>query len=204
VVGFHLRNTDGSVQLSAGMFPSLASTLARRLLPRSRRKYRQAVAGGLQQVPWVTGCCWLLRRDCIDALGGFDEDFFLYYEDVDFCRRARAEGWSVWYEPGIRATHHLPLHTRHLSPGLRVVTRHALLTYAAKHWARWQFHFLTGLVRAEAWFKGRWAQWHGEKETTFLFQEMGAIALELGGGRSFMARLRLERLLRRQERRGAS
>ena len=70
-------------------------------------------------------------------LGGFDEDFFLYYEDVDLCRRAHAAGWSVWYDPAVRVTHFLPLHTRSVPAPLRVMTRHALLTYAAKHWPRW-------------------------------------------------------------------
>ena len=54
----------------------------------------------------------LVRRDCFEQLGGLDETFFLYYEDVDFCRRAREAGWSVWYDPALRVTHHFPLHTR--------------------------------------------------------------------------------------------
>ena len=48
---------------------------------------------------WVTGCCLLVRRDCLEQLGGFDPDFFLYYEDVDLCRRAREQGWTVAFEP---------------------------------------------------------------------------------------------------------
>ena len=67
-------------------------------------------------MPWVTGCCLLVRRDCWHDLGGFDEDFFLYYEDADLCRRARGRGWSVWYEPGLRVTHFHPLHVRAVPP----------------------------------------------------------------------------------------
>src|SRR5207249_7515050 len=53
------------------------------------------------RVPWVTGCCLLVRRECLEELGGLDEDYFLYYEDVDLCLRARKRGWTVWYEPNL-------------------------------------------------------------------------------------------------------
>ena len=56
----------------------------------------------------------------------------------------------MWYEPAVRATHYRPLHTRSVSAPLRLMTRHALLTYAAKHWPNWQFRLLGGLVWFEA------------------------------------------------------
>ncbi len=68
IVGFHLRNTDGSQQLSAGPFPTLASTVCRLLLPRSRRKYQAPRAPKRSCVPWVTGCCMLMRRSCVQVL----------------------------------------------------------------------------------------------------------------------------------------
>src|SRR5262249_2914091 len=120
IVGFQLRNSDGSRQLSAGPFPTLMSTLTGLLLPRSRRKYRLPRARGWCRVPWVTGCCLLVRRACLEDLGGLDEDYFLYYEDVDLCRRARARGWSVWYEPAVWAVHRHPLHGRGVSPLVRL------------------------------------------------------------------------------------
>ena len=136
IVGFQLRHEDGTRQGSTGPFPTLANVLAGLLRPRARRRCRPVRGPRRQTAAWVTGCCLLVRRECWEALGGFDEDFFLYYEDVDLCRRARAAGWSVWYEPAVRVTHFLPLHTRPVPAPLRVMTRHALLTYAAKHWTR--------------------------------------------------------------------
>src|SRR5262249_29172902 len=112
IVGFHLRNRDGTRQLSCGTLPTLASTLAGLALPRARRKYRSVLAQGRCQVPWVTGCCLLIRRECYQQLGGLAEDFFLYYEDVDLCRRARKLGWHVCHEPALIAVHHAPLHER--------------------------------------------------------------------------------------------
>jgi len=106
VIGFQLRNRDGTRQASAGVLPTLFSTVAGLLVPRARRKCQHQTLDFRQPVPWVTGGCLLVRRDCFEQLRGMDESFFLYYEDVDFCQRARAIGWSVWYEPELRVTHH--------------------------------------------------------------------------------------------------
>jgi GT2 family glycosyltransferase len=157
-----------------------------------------------RRVPWVTGCCLLLRRDCLEDLGGLDEDFFLYYEDVDLCGRARARGWTVWFEPALRVVHHRPLHTRAVPAHLRVITRHALLTYSVKHWPRWQFRLLAGCMRLEAWLRQHWAAWHGERETADLFARLRAIAADLAGGRRRAARRRLNQVVREREKRLAT
>jgi len=157
VIGFQLRNRDGSRQASSGAFPTFARTLLGLFKPRSRRKCRHQPESGRQPVPWVTGGCLLVRRDCYEELRGLDEQFFLYYEDVDFCRRAREAGWSVWFDPELRVTHHFPLHTRAVPAPLRLVTRHALLRYARKHWPRWQQRALGGVVWLEGWARGLWA-----------------------------------------------
>ena len=122
VIGFQLRNRDGSKQASSGAFPSLWRTLFGLLRPRGRRKCQHQTLKNRQSVEWVTGGCLLVRRDCFEQLEGMDESYFLYYEDVDFCRRAAQAGWSIWYEPALRVTHHFPLHTRGVSPGMRLVT----------------------------------------------------------------------------------
>src|SRR5262245_36159063 len=123
IVGFRLANDDGSLQLSTGRFPTLASTLLGRFWPRAGRKYTPPARPGLAEVDWVTGCCLLVRCECLDDLGGLDTDFFLYYEDVDLCRRAAAAGWSVWFDPATTVTHHRPLHARAVPPHLHLITR---------------------------------------------------------------------------------
>jgi N-acetylglucosaminyl-diphospho-decaprenol L-rhamnosyltransferase len=199
IIGFRLSNADGSGQMSAGPFPTLAGTLARLILPRTRRKYYLLPGSGARPVDWVTGCCLLVRRSCWDDLGGLDGSFFLYYEDVDLCRRARSRGWSVWYEPSLCAIHHHPLHAREVPAPLRLITRHALLTYAAKHWPAWQFRLLAGIVRLEAWWRGRRAARAGDASGAGLFREMGRVAADLAGGRVRRAGQRLLRVVRRQE-----
>ena len=199
IIGFHLRNGDGTLQQSSGPFPTLLGTLVRLLKPRASRKYLAPPMSQASQVPWVTGCCLLINQDCAAELGGLDESYFLYYEDVDLCRRARVRGWSVRYEPALTAIHHRPLHRRPVSPLLRVCTRHALLVYSWKHWPRWQFWLLAGMIRLEAWLRMRWAAHHGEGGQERLFRQLGVITRVLGRGLPETARRRLNRLIQREE-----
>ncbi len=164
VIGFQLRHQDGTRQASAGPFPTLLTTLGGLLLPRSRRRCRHQSPDNSTNVPWVTGGCLLARRDCFEQLGGMDPSFFLYYEDVDFCRRARLAGWSVWYDPALEVTHHFPLHSRKVPAPLRMITRHALITYAQKHWACWQSRLLAGIVWLESAVRQRQSEWQAQPE----------------------------------------
>jgi GT2 family glycosyltransferase len=195
IVGFHLRNPDGSRQLSTGPFPTLASTLWRLLLPRRRRKYQTPRSAERSAAPWVTGCCLLLRRDCLQQLGGLDEEFFLYYEDVDLCLRARQHGWSVWYEPNLAVIHHHPLHCRAVPAVLRLVTRHSLLTYAAKHWPRWQFRLLCRIVHVESLARRLRAWWEGDAADQRTFAEMSALAIESALGKTRASQVRIRRAI---------
>ena len=204
VLGFQLCHTDGSLQRSAGPFPTLAGTLARLVLPRAWRKYLLRPGERCRPVPWVSGCCLLVRQDCFADLGGFDPDFFLYYEDVDLCRRAWARGWSVWYEPALTLVHHRPLHIRRVPPHLRLVTRHALLTYAVKHWPRWQVPLLAAVVRGEACCRRLLAWRRGDRTAGAAFADLATIARDLAGARRRAARRRLQGAIRREEERLAT
>jgi GT2 family glycosyltransferase len=197
IVGFHLRNSDGTQQLSAGPLPTLTSSLLRLALPRWRRKYTTVRGSARTPAPWVTGCCLLLRRACLQDVGGLDERFFLYYEDVDLCLRARERDWTVWYEPNLAVVHHHPLHSRPVPAALRLVTRHSLITYAAKHWPRWQCRLLARLIRTEALARRCWAWWRGDARQSQYFRELHALAGELLGDDPQAARARLEHAIRR-------
>src|SRR5262249_752647 len=78
------------------------------LLPRSRRHPLAArIAEAPEDVGALSGACLLVRRSCLESLGGLDERFFLYFEDVDLGLRARAAGWRVRLVPDARAVHAL-------------------------------------------------------------------------------------------------
>jgi GT2 family glycosyltransferase len=199
VVGFHLHHSNGSRQRSTGRFPTLLTGVLRLLLPRHRRKYSNPPIDRPSAVSWAAGCCLLVRRKCLEQVRGFDNDYFLYYEDVDFCRRAQAAGWRVRYEPNLHAIHHRPLHSRAVSSALRVFTRHALLTYAVKHWPWWQWRSLAAGVRLEAWLRGLRARRCGQLAAAAHFQELGGIVRALAGGRRTEARRRLKSFVCSQE-----
>ena len=113
LAGPTITGRDG-IELSQGRFPSLRRTFARvfflhHLLPRAswtdifvREEKAYASMGSPD---WLTGACMLVRRTVLEEVGGFDERFFLYCEDVDLCRRLRDVGWSVRYEPEATAVH---------------------------------------------------------------------------------------------------
>ncbi len=61
----------------------------------------------VRKCAWLGGMCLFVRREVVDELEGVDEDYFLYYDDVDFCLRARQFGWDVYYLPDCNVIHHL-------------------------------------------------------------------------------------------------
>jgi len=191
VVGFRLRNRDGTDQASSGPFPTLGRTLAGLFLPRSRRKCTHRPEPARQAVDWVTGGCLLVHRDCFKQLSGLDESFFLYYEDVDFCQRARAAGWSVWFDPSLEVTHHWPLHARRVPAPLRLMTRHALLTYAKKHWTGWRVQVMSAVVWAEAALRQTWAAARGDWDASRCYGQLRRIVGEVTSGRDKETRRRL-------------
>ncbi|WP_254053343.1 glycosyltransferase family 2 protein [Singulisphaera sp. GP187] len=150
VVGFKLLNPDGTRQPSVGVFPSLVRTAWEQLIPRSRRKYQPGWRTRPGPVAWVTGACMLLNTRMLAMVGGMDEDFFLYHEEVDLCRSAQNRGWSVIYDQDVRVVHLHPLQNRAISPRMRVITRHSKLLYFRKHLPRWQFLTLSRIISLEA------------------------------------------------------
>ena len=191
VVGFRLRNRDGSPQASSGPFPTLTRTLAGLFRPRSRRKCTHRPESTRQPVDWVTGGCLLVRRDCFRQLGGLDESFFLYYEDVDFCRRAAAAGWGVWFDPSLEVTHHWPLHLRRVPAPLRLMTRHALLTYARKHWSGWRARMMSAVVWAEAVARQGWAAVRADWDAARCYGHLRRLVGDVAAGRDKDARRRI-------------
>lgn len=191
IVGFGLLDPDGQSQGSTGPFPTLWSSLARLVLSRARRKYHLRHPGRVM-VPWASGCCLLIRRDCLEDLGALDPDFFLYYEDVDLCRRAWEKGWAVWHEPAVTLTHHCPLHLRVVPPHLRVVTRHGLLLYGHKHWPGWHNFLLRQVMRVEL----AWRRWSdGDLRSKASWDALGSIISSMARGDLKGARACLEDLL---------
>jgi GT2 family glycosyltransferase len=114
VAGPKLRYPDGSVQPSRRRFPTLAtlfleSTLLQRIWPDNallRRYYVQDCSDDeLQDVDWLVGACLCARAAAAHQVGLLDERFFMYSEELDWCRRFRAAGWRVSYVPSAEVVH---------------------------------------------------------------------------------------------------
>ena len=182
VVGFGLRNPDGSRQPSVGVFPGLFRTAWEQLIPRSRRKYQPEWRLRAGPVDWVTGACMLVNARLLADLGGMDEDFFLYYEEVALCRSAHRRGWNVSYDPGLSVVHLRPLQNRPISPKMRVITRHSKLLYFRKHLPHWQFAALGALVRLEARVREALSRARGRSREARSWRAVDRVARLLGNG----------------------
>jgi N-acetylglucosaminyl-diphospho-decaprenol L-rhamnosyltransferase len=141
-LGPALFNTDGSQYPSARSHASTVDAVGHavlgRVLPRNRftRRYRQLDAAWdrPRDVDWVSGALLFLRRSALDSIGGWDERYFMYLEDVDLCWRLRRLGWRVAYDPRGRATHVQGASTA-AHPYRMIVAHHrSAYRFAARTW----------------------------------------------------------------------
>ncbi|MGH9166097.1 MAG: glycosyltransferase family 2 protein [Acidimicrobiales bacterium] len=140
LVGPRIDDPDGGLYPSPRRFPGVGVALGHAFLglvaPRNRftRAYRMLDWDHDRAGPadWVSGSCFLARRTAWDALGGFDESYFMYAEDVDLCWRAWKSGWSVGFEPAGRVVHTKGASTD-LAPYRMIVQHHrSLLRFFAR------------------------------------------------------------------------
>lgn len=109
--GPKLLHADGTYQLSFGLDPSFRNEwTVRRWQQRSRNKDAALHASleqqyGNNKVDWVTGAALMVRKDVFQRVGGFDESFFMYFEDADLCRRIRELGFDIMYLTGSTLIH---------------------------------------------------------------------------------------------------
>jgi GT2 family glycosyltransferase len=114
VAGGQLLNSDGTIQSSRRRFPTLAtalfeSTWLQPFAPRSllRRYYVEDLPyDTTTEVDWLTGACLMTHREVVEEVGFMDEAYFMYSEELDWCKRIKDAGWKVVYVPDARIVHH--------------------------------------------------------------------------------------------------
>jgi N-acetylglucosaminyl-diphospho-decaprenol L-rhamnosyltransferase len=136
-VGPRIRNPNGSLYPSARTFPDMADAIGHGLFgmvaPGNRftRRYRLLDwdHGAPARVDWVSGACFLARRQAWDAVDGFDPSYFMYMEDVDLFWRMGRAGWAVGYEPAAEVRHEQGVSAN----------QHPYRMLAAHHRSMWRF-----------------------------------------------------------------
>lgn len=147
VVGPLVRDPSGARYPSARTFPSMIDAGGHALLglfaPDNRftRAYHQtAHAAGTETRPvdWLSGACLLLRRRAFEEVGGFDESYFMYAEDVDLCWRLARAGWRAAYVPAAEVTHAQGISTG-AHPYRMILAHHrSLLRFAVRSSPGWR------------------------------------------------------------------
>jgi N-acetylglucosaminyl-diphospho-decaprenol L-rhamnosyltransferase len=168
ILGPKVLNPDGSVYPSGRGFPSLLDAVGHTLLgtvapgnPFTRRYRLDGWDRTTERVvDWVSGCCMLMPRAALDDVGGFDDDFALYAEELDVATRLRDAGWSVLFTPAVEVIHQIGVST---GRSRRTLTTHSnsIYRYYRKHraggWRKVTLPFAWALLRLRAeleWIRG--------------------------------------------------
>jgi N-acetylglucosaminyl-diphospho-decaprenol L-rhamnosyltransferase len=157
IVGPRILEADGELQLSARREISALSgllgrtSLLTRMFPKSSLVKSQfpAVTEGSHPsaVDWVSGACMAIRKETLRGIGPLDERFFMYFEDADLCRRARASGWLVYYVPQVEVVHQTGASSRNKPKAVWLMHKSAFL-YHRKHGAHGPLNVLSAAVLA--------------------------------------------------------
>ena len=118
ILGPGILDPDGRIQGSARSFPRFHSlffgrrSLLTKIFPQSRLASANILTKNANnteplEVDWVSGACMVIRRRALQQVGMMDERFFMYWEDVDWCKRMWDMGWKVMYWPGVKIMHHV-------------------------------------------------------------------------------------------------
>ena len=109
-----------------------------------RRLKRMRLA---REVGWLSAACLLVRREAFEAAGGFDEGFFIYFEDIDLCRRMRKAGGKLLFVPAARIVHEGGAATASRKAGSRLEYRKSQLRYYRKHGPKVSWRLLRAAMR---------------------------------------------------------
>ncbi len=141
IAGPKLRHPDGSLNPSRRRFPTVSGTLVRRTPLRRALGGTQAAHYGLDEQPtepvqadWLLGAFLFIRREMLDDLGGFDEGYRLYGEDIDLAYRASKARWERWYVPAAEVVHaHQAVTDRRLLTRRTLWHWRGILRFVRKH-----------------------------------------------------------------------
>jgi GT2 family glycosyltransferase len=141
-LGPQLRYPDGSLQSSRRRFPTFATALVESTVLQEwwqdnrilRRYYLDGTPDdSIQAVDWVVGACLAVRRQAYEQVGGLDEGYFMYSEELDWCRRIVDAGWDVVYLPTATVIHHEGKSSEQVVPARHIHFQSSKVRYFRKH-----------------------------------------------------------------------
>jgi len=146
IAGPRILASDGTRYPSARRFPTPGVAVGHSLLgvflPGNRfsRRYRMADLdpAATAVVDWVSGACFMARRRALEELGGFDESYFMYFEDVDLCWRAHRAGWTVAYVPTAVVVHQQGVSTARRPYRMLVAHHRSAFHFASRRADGWR------------------------------------------------------------------
>jgi N-acetylglucosaminyl-diphospho-decaprenol L-rhamnosyltransferase len=156
-LGPRLLFPDGRQQPSRRRFPTLATALVESTViqewwadNRILRRYYMADTpdDAVQPVDWVVGACLLVRREVYEQVGGLDEGFFMYSEELDWCKRIVDAGWEVVYLPTATVIHHEGKSSEQVVPARHIRFQTSKVRYFRKHHGWLQAEMLRGFLLA--------------------------------------------------------
>jgi N-acetylglucosaminyl-diphospho-decaprenol L-rhamnosyltransferase len=142
VLGPQLLYADGSRQSSRRRFPTFATALIESTVVQEwwsdnhiLRRYYMADSpdDAVQPVDWLVGACLLVRREAYEQVGGLDEGFFMYSEEMDWCRRCKPSGWEIVYLPTATVIHHEGKSSEQVVPARHIYFQSSKVRYFRKH-----------------------------------------------------------------------
>jgi GT2 family glycosyltransferase len=136
-----------SYQVSFGRSVNFGAQFWQKLVLNSYHKVRQKKGGKDRAVGWLSAACLLCRRTAFERAGGFDERFFLYFEDIDLCLRWRLDGWKMVHVPAVRVFHEGGATTAPRAAASRFEYRKSQLYFYEKHNSRVSYGLLRTYLR---------------------------------------------------------
>ncbi len=149
VVAPQLLNSDGSIQRSCRAFPTFLGMLYEllglsRLAPgvKEFRKYKMLdwQHDDERQVDQPEGACLLIRRETFEQVGLLDEGYFMLFEEVDWCYRAKQLGWEIWFTPGAQVIHHYGQSIKQVKVPMILSSHRGLYRFWCKHYRRGRWY----------------------------------------------------------------
>lgn len=205
ICGPRILNIDGTLQPSCKKFPTIWNNLCfafglHRMFPKTALFSATTMSYFAHDTPMavdaLAGCFLAVRREAMEEVGPLDEDFFMYSEDIDWCKRFRDSGWKIVLYPSTEVVHYGGGSSENAPIRYAIEQERAYLLYWAKHHGAWKTTVVRATIAIRHFFRVIWESFvylflptHRKQTATYLRQNIACIreALTFETGTSSVA-----------------